>query len=174
MSGCTILISLLYIWLLKWITKPLLYVSMILILFCFLVLGAFCFLEMANYEPDSDNYKMAMAGAFVAWGVGLAYLICVCCCWKNIALGASIMECASEFVAGNVRIVTLPVIAYLICIPVFILWTFCAVYLYSIGEATYVENQYLATIVWAPETEYLFWAYFFGLLWIIAFIICVQ
>jgi hypothetical protein len=58
--------------------------------------------------------------------------------------------------------------------PVFILWTYCAVYLYSIGEATYVESQFLATIVWEKQTEYLFWAYLFGLLWIIAFIICVQ
>jgi hypothetical protein len=32
----------------------------------------------------------------------------------------------------------------------------------------------LATIEWKQETEYLFWAYFFGLLWVIAFIICVQ
>jgi hypothetical protein len=131
-----------YIWLLKWITKPLLYVSMLLILLCFLVLGAFCYTEMVTFdkELEADNYNMALAGMCVSWGVGLAYLICICCCWKNIALGASIMECASEFVAGNVRIVALPVIAYIVVIPIFIMWTFCAIYLYSIGEATYVEN----------------------------------
>jgi len=115
-----------------------------------------------------------MAGAIVSAVVGLAYMICVCCCWKNIALGASIMECASEFVAGNVRIVALPIVAYLFVIPVFILWTYCAIYLYSIGEATYVPNAFLAEIVWAKETEYLAWGYLFGLLWVIAFIICVQ
>lgn len=43
MAGMTILISILYIFLLKWITKPLLYVSMLIILLCFLILGAFCF-----------------------------------------------------------------------------------------------------------------------------------
>lgn len=142
MSGVTILISMFYIWLLKWITKPLLYVSMLLILLCFLILGAFCYTEMVTFDPEleADNYNMALAGMCVSWGVGLLYLICICCCWKNIALGASIMECASEFVAGNVRIVALPVIAYIIVIPIFIMWTFCAIYLYSIGEATYVEN----------------------------------
>ena len=41
MSFVTILISLLYIWLLKWITKPLLYVSMLIILLCFLVMAAY-------------------------------------------------------------------------------------------------------------------------------------
>jgi hypothetical protein len=50
-------------------------------------------------DKESDNYKLTMAGAIVSWLVGLAYLICVCCCWKNIALGASIMECASDFVS---------------------------------------------------------------------------
>lgn len=95
---------------------------------------------MGEKEEGSDDYKLAMAGALISWGVGLAYLICVCCCWNNIALGASIMECASEFVSSNVRIVALPVVSYIICIPIFCLWTFCAVYLYSIGEAVYVEN----------------------------------
>ena len=148
MSGCTILVSIIYIWLLKWITKPLLYVSLIIILVCFVALGGFCFLHMADYEKGSDNYNLTMAGALVSWGVGLAYLICVCCCWNNIALGASIMEAASEFVSQNTRVVFFTLIDYFFCIPVFILWTYCAVYLYSIGEATYVENQFLATIVW--------------------------
>lgn len=64
-------------------------------------------------------------------------MICVCCCWKNIALGASIMEAASEFVAQNLRVVTLPIIAYIIVLPVFIIWTACATYLYSVGEPTF-------------------------------------
>jgi hypothetical protein len=140
MSGMTILISMLYIWLLKYITKPLLYISMLIILLCFLILGAFCYTEMITYEEGSDHYNMALAGMVISWLVGLAYFICVICCWKNIALGASIMECASEFVSQNIRVVSLPVIAYFIVIPVFILWTYCAIYLYSIGDAVYVEN----------------------------------
>lgn len=113
---------------------------MLIILLCFLILGAFCYTEMMTYEEGSDHYNMALAGMVISWLVGLAYFICVICCWKNIALGASIMECASEFVSQNIRVVSLPVIAYFIVIPVFILWTYCAIYLYSIGDAVYVEN----------------------------------
>jgi len=61
----------------------------------------------------------------------------------------------------------------LVVIPVFIIWTFCAVYLYSIGTPVFVENSFIATIEWSKETTYMFWLYLFGLLWIIAFIICV-
>lgn len=91
---------------------------------------------------------MYMAGAIVAWVVGAAYMICVCCCWKNISLGATIMECASQFVSQNLRVVTLPVIAYLVCLPVFIIWTACATYLYSIGTPMFAENSFIATIEW--------------------------
>ena len=99
MSAMTIVISIIYVFLLKWITKPLLYVSMIVIFIAFVLLGGYCYLHMNDYEPDSNNYKMTMAGAFISWIVAVLYMVCVCCCWKNIALGASIMECASEFVS---------------------------------------------------------------------------
>lgn len=144
----TIVISIIYVFLLKWITKPLLYISMFVILIAFLLLGGYCYLHMADYEPDSDNYKLTMAGAFVSWGVGLVYMICVCCCWKNISLGATIMECASQFVSQNLRVVTLPIIAYLVCLPVFIIWTACATYLYSVGTPRFEENSFIATIEW--------------------------
>jgi hypothetical protein len=175
MSAMTIVISLVYIWLLQYITKPLLYTSMLIILLCFLVLAAYGYMVAQEYEKDSDDWKMAMAGSITCLVVGLLYLICICCCWKNISLGASIMECAADFVAGNVRVVAVPVIAYIIVLPIFIMWTFCAVHLYAIGDAEFVENQFLPNIKREKTVEYIFWAYLFGLLWIMAFIIsCSQ
>lgn len=171
-----------YVFLLKWITKPLLYVSMFVIFVAFILLGGYCYLHMEDYAGDpesenykqSQNYKLTMAGAIIAWTLAVVYMICVCCCWKNISLGASIMEAASEFVSQNLRIVSLPIIAYIVCLPVFIIWTACATYLYSVGEAKFEENSFIANIEWKAETKYMFWFYVFGLCWIIAFIICVQ
>lgn len=45
MAGATIIISLVYIVLLRWITKPLLYISMLLILIMFILLGGFAYLK---------------------------------------------------------------------------------------------------------------------------------
>lgn len=140
MSFVTILIAIAYVWLLKWITKPLLYCSIIIILICFLVLAAYGYVVAQDFPQESDDYKMAMAGSITCAVIGLLYLICVCCCWKNISLGASIMECASEFVASNVRIVAIPLISYIIIVPIFVLWVFVAVHIYSIGTVTFVEN----------------------------------
>jgi len=59
MSGCTIIISIIYIFLLKWITKPLLYISMFVIFVAFVLLGGYCYLHMADYagDPESEDYK---------------------------------------------------------------------------------------------------------------------
>jgi len=54
------------------------------------------------------------------------------------------------------------------------MWSFCAVHLYAIGDAKFVENQYLPTIEREKTIEYVFWVYLFGLLWIMAYIIALA
>jgi choline transporter-like protein 2/4/5 len=78
-----------------------------------------------------------MIGAVVSWVIAALYLCFIGCCWKNISLGASIMEAASDFVSSNLRIVLLPVIAYIISFIFLLFWVFAAMYLYSVGEPEY-------------------------------------
>lgn len=158
MALATFVISFIYIMLLRWITKPLLYVSLFVILLCFIGLGVFGWMKKEEYKEAedeaytkkneetgkdksewppieySDNYNYSMYGAIAAWVIGACYGLCVCCCWNNIALGASIMEAASEFVTKNIIIIFLPMIAYLISLVVLGAWTVGAIHLYSIGE----------------------------------------
>ena len=147
---------------------------MLIIFICFVALAAYSYVIAESYEKDSDDWKMAMAGCGVSAIIAFIYMVFVCCCWKNIALGASIMQAASQFVSSTKRVVAVPVISYILVIPVFLMWTFCAVHLYSIGEVTFVEGQLLPAIEWKKETEYIFWVYLFGLLWIMAYIIAVA
>jgi hypothetical protein len=51
MAGATFLISIIYIFLLKWITKPLLYISMVAILAAFLLLGMWAWIKKDDYDP---------------------------------------------------------------------------------------------------------------------------
>lgn len=170
----TIVISIVYIWLLQWIVKPLLYASMLVIFLCFLVLAAYGYVVAQDYEKDSDDWKMAMAGAITFAVIDFIYMIFVCCCWSNISLGASIMQAASKFISSTKRIVAVPVLSYVCVVPVFCMWSFCAVHLYSIGDVKFVENQFLPDIIRGKEVEYVFWVYLFGLLWIMAYIIAVA
>ena len=174
MAFATIIISIIYVFLLKWITKPLLYISMVLILVGFILLGGFAWMHKDEYQPESENYKYSQYGAIAAWFVAFVYLICMCCCNKNISLGASIMECASEFVSQNIRIVVLPLIAYFLSMIFMVYWVFTAVYLFSVGKPTWEADSFIAKIDRKEEFEYMGWYFLFGLFWAIAFIICTQ
>jgi len=176
MAGATILISLIYIFLLRWLTKPLLYTSMVLILAGFVLLGGWCWMKRSEYDPvkEEQNHMYATYGAAASWIIGAIYLCFICCCWKNIALGASIMECASAFVTSNIRVIFLPICAYLICIPFIAYWMVTAVFLYSTGEPEYAEKSFIANISWEDKTRYMWWYFVFALLWCIAFFICLQ
>ena len=172
----TIFISLFYIWLLKCLTKPLLYTSMCIILLAFILSGAWCWMKKSDYDPvlEEKNYQAAQIGAIVLWVIGFLYLCFICCCWSNIALGASIMEAASAFVTSTIRIIFLPIFAYLLCVPYLIYWVVAAVFLYSVGEPEFSSTSFFANIVWSDQTRYFWWFFLFGLFWSIAFIICAQ
>ena len=174
MSAATIVISIIYVFLLKWITKPLLYISMVLILLGFILLGGFAWLHKDEYEPGSENYKYSQYGAIAAWVVAFVYLVCMCCCYKNIALGASIMEAASEFVSQNLRIVVLPVIAYALSMIFMVYWVVTAIYLFSVGTPVWAADSFIADIERKKEFEYMGWYFLFGLFWGIAFLISTQ
>lgn len=55
MCLASVLISIIYIFLLKWITKPLLYVSMIIILFMFGALGGWSFMKRMDFANCDEN-----------------------------------------------------------------------------------------------------------------------
>jgi len=61
MSFASVFISLFYIYLLRCITKPLLYTSMLLILILFVLCGAWCWMKKSDYDPvfEENNYKAA-------------------------------------------------------------------------------------------------------------------
>ena len=55
MAFGSLVISIIYIFLLKWITKPLLYVSMVLILVFFVLLGGWSWIQRSKYDPVTEE-----------------------------------------------------------------------------------------------------------------------
>lgn len=84
------------------------------------------------------------------------------------------MECASEFVSGNLSVVALPIISYIVAILFFAYWIVSAVFVYSVGDVEFKKDSLFPNIVWAKETRYMLWYYLFGLFWVSAFIIALQ
>jgi len=174
MSFLSLLITLFYLFLLRWITKPLLYTSLFLIFICGAAVSFLCWNNSKNFDKSTDQYKYSIVGACVAGVLTLLYVIFLCCQWKNIAIGASIMGAAGEFVAMNSRIAILPPIAYVLCIPVFMWFIYTNVFLYSMGTPKYVKKDMFATLEPSKEENILFWFFLFGFFWMIAFIISIQ
>lgn len=48
-------IAIIYIFLLKWITKPLLYISMVVILVALIALGGFAWMKRTEYDPVDEK-----------------------------------------------------------------------------------------------------------------------
>jgi hypothetical protein len=121
---------------------------------------------------EEMNFTYATVAALLSWAIAIIYLCFICCCWSNIALGASIMECASVFVSQNLRVVMLPVLMYVCTAAFFVYWLVSAIFIYSIGTPIYRPGYPVAIIVWEDEVWGMMWIFSFGLFWIIAFIIC--
>jgi hypothetical protein len=174
MAAVTFVISMLYIYLLKWFAKPLLYISIVAILISGVVGGFYLFSLKNKYESTSNNYKYSMIGAIVTWSITALYLLCIMCQYKNIALGAGILAASSEYLSSNNRIVLLPVITYILTIPVAACWAVVSTYLMTIGTPEYKPDSFICTVKFDAHIGYVFWANLFGFFWIIAFVIAVQ
>lgn len=134
------MITVFYVWLLKIVTKPLLYSSLVLIFLLGCGTGYYTYqTTQAMPDKDSHEYTAAVAGSYVIWIIVALYTCFIVCNWQNISLGASIMETASEFVTENQSIAWQPVYAYALCIPIIVWWTFSAVFVYSMGTPLFEE-----------------------------------
>lgn len=58
------------------------------------------------------------------------------------------MEAASAFVTANLRVIFLPISAYIFCIPFCLYWVVTAAFLYSIGEPYFKSTLPVAEIKW--------------------------
>ena len=170
--GCaTIVVTLLYVWLLKYITKPFLYGSLLAVQVLLILAGYWLFKKRDEYPADSDNYKYTTGYAAAVWVVAGLFLIFICCQWKNIALGAAVMEAAAQFIQDNKHIAFVPIGMYLLCVPITAWWAAGSIYVYSMGEPIYIPSDIIATIDLNKEATAMFWVFLFGFFWLIAFIV---
>jgi hypothetical protein len=114
-----------------------------------------------------------MAGAIVAAVLTLLYVLFLCCNWTNIAIGADIMGAAGDFLSSNSRIVFVPIICYLITLPIILWYSATNVFMYSMGTPYYVEGQMFASMKDERSIEVMFWVFMFGFFWIMAFILAI-
>ena len=94
-------------------------------------------------------------------------MICLCCLWSAISLGASVIEACSDFLGANTRLGVVPIVTFVMYIPIFVWWIFGSVYIYGTGEVTYTPGDAFPSSKMPVAETAMFWVLFVGMLWII-------
>ncbi len=82
MAAITTVLTIIYMVLLRWMAKPLLYISFVVI-FLLLVGGGFYVFFSSYQYADYDHTSEVMKGMGVLiWILAGIYLILLCCCWS--------------------------------------------------------------------------------------------
>lgn len=146
MAVVVVIITFIYIQLLQWITKPILYGSLLGITFLLIACSYFTYDNSTKFESDTTDYQVAF-GIFIFFVVlTILWIVLVCCMWSAISLGASVLETASDFIGDNRYIVVLPFIAYLLCLPVTVWWTATEIYIYGLGEPVFLKDSFICEV----------------------------
>lgn len=167
--------TMLYVYSLKHIAKPMLYLSFVLVTFGLLGGGVyFLYLYMVLQPipetPNAATNANDMLGVAVVLFVFLAIVLCFLICYrKAIVLGAAILQTASDFVSGNNRIVLLPLGSYLVMLIAEALWLVSIFFLAGTGTPQYVPDSYFSTMLYSGTTKWLFLVQIFIILWVLAF-----
>ena len=171
MGACSIGYTIVYFFLLKWITKPILYLSLLLIFVFGAMVTAWCAHRANLYPYRSNDWNYSVAGACIAGILTFLYVVFLCC--VNIAVGADIMAAAGEFVAANPQTALVPLFFYVLCLPVVLWYGTVNVYLYSTGEPRFEKGKMFAILESTEEANVMFWVFLFGFFWIVAFLIAI-
>ncbi len=175
MLGISAVIAMIYLFLLRCFTKPLLYISFVLILAVLVASGIYVFVSASNYTDGDKTYEIMRGLGIALWVLAGIYFIILLCCCNRIRLGIAIMEATSSFVRMNMSIFFIPLVFFVIIGVWATFWIISAIYVYSVGTPYRSEYGPYAEIIWDDTTRYVWIYHLFGLFWVSAFIIgCAQ
>lgn len=97
-------------------------------------------------DKTSNNYKTAFGVMILFAVLTVIFLVCICCMWKAIALGAAIMETASDFIGTNKRVVILPLLSYVFSVPIIMWWVSTSIFIYGLGNPVFKENSFISDV----------------------------
>jgi hypothetical protein len=135
MAGISAVLGFVYLVLLRWIAKPILYLSFVLIVALLIGGGFYAFFTNVQYL-SGDHTKEVMKGMGVLlWILAALAVLILCCCWSRIQLGAAIVQAASDYVASSPSVFLVPFIFFFVSCAWIVFWVVSAVFVYSVGDA---------------------------------------
>jgi hypothetical protein len=178
--GIALLIVIPYIIMLDKIAFWLAWLSVALIQASLIMVGIACWYARKEVMEDNDESNDGSAtyffwGAIVAWLVALVWYVMIACFFKHLQTAIAIIETAADWFEDTKRILLIPFMYFLIGIILVSGWTGCMICVYSIGEieVTSVKMQE-KHVEWDKNTSYMALYMYFGILWIISFLMAAN
>lgn len=170
-SVTAVLLSYLWLFIIKLIGGLIVWLSIIIIQISLLAGGFYVYSQADTYEEESDYKKWITYAAYGIWGLAAIFACCICCCWTSIKIGIAVYKTTAHYVSKNVRIFFLPMLSYVIAAVWLCIWFVSAIYVFSIGTPGPREGYtFITEMQWSDETRYMVWFQLFMLFWINAFI----
>lgn len=176
LGGISAVLGFIYLVILRWAAKPILYFSFVAILVLLIGGGFYAFFSYTRFDLADQTRNVMQGMGVLLWILAALFFVILCCCWSRIQLGAAIIQCASDFVANTPEIFIVPLSFFVLVGAWVVFWVISAIWVYSVGEASQSKtNPIIADMTWNTTTRYVWIYHLFGLFWISAFIIgCAQ
>ena len=130
---------------------------------------------MNDKDPNNDYDSTLFWIAIAMWALAGLFLLCICCWWNALKVSIAIIETAADYFADTKRIVLVPVFWFFMAILVFAIWMAGVICVHSIGDIT-VESYKSQNkdVVHSTETQYMLYYMYFGIFWLMAFVVCMN
>ena len=141
MSFASLLITIMYLYILQCCIGPILYTSIFVVFICGIGFTAFSFMKWSEFPEGSNDKSTALAIGCIAGCITLIYTVCICCMWSAISIGIDVLKVTARFIRTNKMLTLGPLVTYILLIPLLLWWIAASLYLYSIGEAKYFKSD---------------------------------
>ena len=168
--GWTFVIALIYLFFVRFCAGFIVYLTILLVLGCFIVLGYF-FHDRANlYDSVDDSmYHSTMIGlGWFCYALAIIWFLVIVVLCNRIRLAANMMEVTAKYIHANCCIFFVPIFFFILTGAWYAYWVIISIYLYSTGEmkgATVIAN-----IEWDNKTRYAWWFHLFSLFYMNEFL----
>lgn len=169
--------SIIYLLILRCCAGVVIFFSIFAIIAAFGAGGYWLYANRLLYAAKDNNYLYMTYGAYALWGAAGVFAALTLCCLSRIRLAVAIMKVTSQFIYRTPSTLLLPIIFFVLVLGWLLFWVFLAVYITSVGSPAPRDPplQFLTTMVWSKQTQYIFLYHLFGGLWVNAFLIgCFQ
>lgn len=177
-----ILLGFAFLHLLSCFASIVVYSSMVLLNLGFLLCGIMLLQSANSYKEnfpdtyeDMDDYNTAYYGAIAMLVVTFVSVLVTLVLIPRVRLAIKVMKMTGKAIAAARMVMLVPIVATILLLIVYAMWSVVSVYLFSVGTVKAVENANLPggvarSIEFDDTQRYAFLYHLFGLFWLGGFI----